>query len=1167
MAKAVPVRLRPSAPSSASSGPRPRGTRPPFRPLLVDIAQIVNPRHSSTVFASAGTGKTWLLVARILRLLLGGAPPESILAITFTRKAAAEIQERLTEVMAEWLQLDDDALAENLKHYQVEHPDQQQEAARALFETVQFAEQGLRVMTFDALFQDLLQRFPLEAGIPVGFTIPSEEEVSRLHLEAIDLLYQVATSDQDDAPERLAHSLHKLENYILSPDGLRQLFNSFQMRELEWRAFKNGRELPHLQQMLHDEVFEVDDCKPEVPFDFDADTAKLKRIAEILPRMAPENPSPKNSLLRAADKLSTALDTADPDPHVRLMQIHEALFASEGNHLRGSFWPLKDTHKERLSLADAKTFKELLTQLEGPIVQTIEWHRRQRACDLNAHWYVVGDRLTGIYQALKRDRGLMDFDDLRWHARELMQSEHGSEWVQYKLGQRFRHVLVDEFQDTDALSWQILSPFLDAISATETNQGSAFIVGDTKQSIYQWRRANPELQSAAEQHLNQNLAAQTHSMDTSRRSAPAVIKFVNACFLTRPDLAHFKPHDTHESQLWGQVELLPAIEKEGRDTSVSEDLRNPLVTARAETSPRHIQTMSNRIGDRIKELVGSDIPIQLRGQPARTPIYGDIMILVRRRTHVGDIEQALVERAIPFTRQARETLFDYLEIQDMQALLEVLLNPAEDLSLVQVLRSPMYRVSDEELMRLAQIPSPSHWSDRIASNQFPEEHPIRQAAADLARWRAEVDHLPLHDLLDRIYFESDALNRYRQALSPERGDQAAGNLIRFLELTLEFEGGRFPSTPSFVQYVRDMRERLIRASDAPDLVSAHNQDAGNRVQILTIHAAKGLEKPIVFCAEFSKSTSRNQIGEPLINWPSEAERPEKFLMRLRKEDVDEVTGQTQDHLTAMREKEKANVEYVSYTRAQQMLVICVPKDEHTRLANCLAECGGEQIDDCWVLQSGERPSRAHPPAPERKRPECADLDRPLKLEGVHSPSELSAAKPHPRGDSMAHRRARNRGSAIHALIKRLIEGTPSAVELERLARRYQHRPDDTEFQDWLAEAQELVTNPSLVEVFHPQGDMQAYTEVPISYWIADQEHIGVMDRLLRSPTQAWIIDFKSDRTQDPKQLRAVATSYQAQMQEYARYVQAAYPGIEVRCSVLFTRSQQLYDVRVDTTPC
>ena len=1126
---------------------------------MVDALAPADPGKSVTVFASAGTGKTWLLVARILRLLLAGAKPDSILAITFTRKAAAEIKQRLTERLEEWLYLDDQALAEDLGKIGLDEAATHLDQARSLFEKVQFADQGIRIATFHSFFQELLRRFPLEAGIPAGFTIPQKEQLARLHQEAEDQLLEEAYRDPGSA---LSKSMNAITTETPSLSELRHILESFREHILEWRAFKGDLSHERSRAYLRDEVFRLNEIAE--PMDIADAEPELRDLADLLQKSSKSSQS-RQAL--AASKLRRGLGLKETGGLEQIRQLDDALINPDNGKIRSSLLPTSKAVQARLGADGVREIKRLLSRWAPRIRETFDGFLRRKSCSLNEHWYVLVGQLADNYQHLKQTQGYMDYDDLLWFSNQLMSG--GIEWVQYKLGQSFRHVLVDEFQDTDALSWQTLQVFLEALRETGDESGSAFIVGDTKQSIYQWRRANPEIQKEADSYLQSHLRAdKPMSMDTSRRSAKVIIDFVNAVFCGGGvfPLPGFLPHDTHLEESWGRVELLRPVAKQTRNKPKAScpgaPLRDPLTEPRPEVHSTHLDQTAEKIAERIEQIIKQRTAIEDRDATGTRPAqFRDCMILVNRRTHVPEIERALTRHEIPFARQSRQTLLQHLEVQDMLALLQFLIRPTDDLRLAQVLRSPLYGVTDEELMELACVNSASgHWHDRlrILVERKDPAHPLSRAFKNLKKWRKKVGHIPTHDLLDHIYFKTDALRRYQRAWPGERGERAVSNLTRFIELTLEFDSGRYPSTAAFVHFIEEMRRGRVESYDAPDHVSLKSGDQNDRVEILTVHAAKGLEKPIVVYADLEKPKKRGKHGDILIDWPADRSRPQRFLFRPRKDDMDSCSLESLERARQKRRAEEINRAYVAFTRARQMLILCQYKDLYQELRELFPDSPAEESAPL-ALGPEPQPAAPVPPAPEPEF-DCTGLDAPFKLTRIRAPSETERPKSEEMGGSIARQDALERGSLIHAMIEMLESGEPDPAKLESLARRHNRRARDPDFQDCLDEARRVVHDPNLEAVFHPEPQTRVYTEVPVLCRAGTGEGFGIIDRLLVSPDQVWIIDLKSHREEDPGKLEKIAGHYQKQMDEYARFIRLVYSGRAMRRSLLFTRSRLLLDM-------
>lgn len=260
------------------------------------------------------------------------------------------------------------------------------------------------------------------------------------------------------------------------------------------------------------------------------------------------------------------------------------------------------------------------------------------------------------------------------------------------------------------------------------------------------------------------------------------------------------------------------------------------------------------------------------------------MLLVRTRTNLACYERALSAANIPFAAGSRGGLLASLEVRDIVALLEFLVTPVADLKLAHALRSPIFACSDENLMQLAARKETSWWQRLEAGVEEGDTSPhLARAARLLGEWLQAADRLPAHDLLDRIFHQGEVIARYRLAVPGSICASVEANLRALLLLTLDLDGGRYPSLPRCIDELRDLRD--VEATDAPDEgeIETHGVDAG-RVRILTIHGAKGLEAPIVWLLGANATPRPPDPWSVLVDWLPEAPSPQHFSFFGRKED-------------------------------------------------------------------------------------------------------------------------------------------------------------------------------------------------------------------------------------------------------------------------------------------
>ncbi|UCE89116.1 MAG: UvrD-helicase domain-containing protein, partial [Pseudomonadota bacterium] len=860
------------------------------------------------VQASAGTGKTYLLVSRIVRLLVQGADPAGILAITFTRKAAAEMQERLLERLLDLCRADNNALDKALQALELDTSPHNRQRARALYEQLLRAEQSVTASTFHAFCQSILRRFPLEADVPPGFELL--EQTGTLRAAAHEAMLADAAAHPNGAMAQALEHLYR----ALGLYNTRKVLGTFLNHRSDWWAFTDGatQTVDHARHELQAQLGIAPDTDPLGEFLVESDTMDtLRRFAKLLRR----HPTKTNE--QHAYALEGGL-CEDRDPESRLANITEAFFTTRGEIRNRKSGP---TLEKKLGALDAEVFIELHHRICARLALLFDARAAQQTLANSSAWFIAGQNYLDHYQRIKLEQRILDFADLEWKTCKLLTDSDNALWVQYKLDTRIDHLLIDEFQDTNPTQWHLVLPLLEELAAGDDERArGVFLVGDAKQSIYRWRRAEPALFDAATDWLQENLQARVHPMARSWRSSPAITECVNKIFdgtALGERLTHFETHDTHRNELWGKSVLLPLARRANDEHQAhSGGLRNPLLTPRPEAGDAAHYLEGVQIADQIRTLIDRDEPI-FDHDSIRPLRWGDIYVLLRRRTHAADYERALREAHIPYLGAKRGTLLESLEVRDLVDLLRWLITPYDNLALAGILRSPLFGADNAHLMQLTEHEGAT-WADRLAAlgPTLPHPHPLRRAAEALARWRELAGHVPVHDLLDRIFSEANVLARYTASYPAHLTDRVSANLTRLLELALDLDHGRYPSLTRFIASLGELQQQ---DSDAPD--EPASAGASDRVRLLTIHAAKGLEAPVVFVADAAALPNHTEAHRAVVDWPAHDARPRSFFLCGRKGARDAHTHACLDRLADAEQREEANLLYVALTRAKQMLFI------------------------------------------------------------------------------------------------------------------------------------------------------------------------------------------------------------------------------------------------------
>lgn len=1068
--------------------------------------RMLDPARSVVVEACAGSGKTWTLVSRIVRLLLAGVEPGQILAITYTRKAAREIEERLRQWLLQLVLADDARVLAFLAERGLSGEAAQGliGPARALFEQVAQARPALTINTFHGWFASLIGAAPLEAGLS-GLTLSNQQ--SRLREEAWRALLRQCERDA-----RLDASMRWLL-CELGARACRELAFAMLDRRAEWEVYANACGGLDAVLTALPAQFGVSGDDPVCELASDAFwRAALQELARALPVGGKAHAD-------MAAKLEQALSEPDVQAHVRAARA--ALFTTEGKPraIRVT-QALKAVDPDRvLSLAQGAC--ERLARLDRALEDA-------RACEVNRHALRVGAVLCEVAGRIKRSRQAMDYGDLEIQALRLMSDTGSGPFVQARLDARYRHILLDEFQDTNPLQWRVLMHWLEAYAPGQ-GQPALFVVGDPKQSIYRFRRADPQIFVQARRQFEQRFNALSVERDLSRRNAPAIIDVVNALFGAHPVFQGFRTHTTALVELPGRVQAWAPFghddESPGDPAPASPPLRNPLFTPVQVEDDRRRQREAETLCQQLKAMAGHEVVVQADGT-ARTAGFGDMMILLRRRTHLHVYEKALRDHGIPYFGASRGALLGTLEAQDLCALLAFLVSPSDDLALAHSLRSPLFACADEDLLKIAaERPARGRWWSVLRALPQVASSLVR-ARTLLAGWLSAAAHLPVHDLLDRVFHQGCLFERYA-AQAPELAwPGVRANLEAFVELALKVDAGRFPSLPRFLDEIRRLRTRA--PDEAPDEGLILGEEAARgRVRVLTVHAAKGLEAPIVWLVDAQGTPSAPGGVRVVMDWAPQAEAPTHFSLISERQQRGLVREALYAADAQAAQREEANLLYVALTRAKQIFVASGVANKRgadsglSRLRDALRVLGAQDDGAALTWQRGRAPftEGGSPPsvhAPYATAPRVGPVGRRL--------SEAMAAP------------GMDFGTALHAWLERL-----AAAEAPPL------RPLDVGIEVWVqAEqaARRLLQSPSLRRFFDPLGLVWAANE--LEYLLPDGS-VGRMDRVVEFDDSIWILDYKSGRPEE-----ALLASYREQLSRYRDVMQSLRADKPVRCALLLT---------------
>ncbi|MGS0742166.1 UvrD-helicase domain-containing protein [Glaciimonas sp. GG7] len=1081
------------------------------------INAACDPHHSVVVEACAGSGKTWLLVARMLRLLLAGAAPSELLAITFTRKAAQEMRERLLELLHD-LALQPDAEVRILlqeRGIEAKHLTSTMPLARGLYERVLSSPQSLSIDTFHSWFARLLQIAPLNSGVPHGYTLT--DKTGELLADAYRRFMQ-SLNDKNNG--ELKQTMLGLYGQVGDANA-RKLLNAFANKRAEWWAssMAPGDIATPLQWL-------TDMCGADAQTDARLalwDDAKLidriHNISWLLGHGTATNQK-RATAIETALTLGAALENFDALCH----QFFDDNGKPRGNTKTNS---LKKALEDNFGGDGVSVFDDAFLDI-GEALKLLRRRSGERGVlALNQALFIVGHAFVETYQAIKAEQRVFDFADLEWQAYRLLTNPETAAYVQSRLDTRYKHILLDEFQDTNPLQWSIVRAWLNAYG-DDAAQPSVFVVGDPKQSIYRFRRAEPRVFVAARDMLQQQGATVLQANQT-RRNATAIIEVLNDSFYANPLFSA----QTTLGEEGGAVWRLPLIRQTKADAvEMQPGLRNPLITAREESEDARRRDE----GDSVAEALNAARQrIQIKnGNDSRKLRWSDVMLLVKKRTHLGAYENALRNAGIPFMSDRRGGLLESLEISDLIALLTFLITPDDNRALAHVLKSPIFAASDDDLIALALRTERGWWPRLLALDAAGLASTALQSAAHLlAHWLTLSPRLSVHDLLDVMLHQGQLIERYAQAATPMTRSQAIGNIEAFVALALNMDAGRYPSLPKFIDALRVLQRTA--ESDAPDEASI---DASiDAVRILTVHSAKGLEAPVVVLLDANHSDpARDDIGI-LCDWPQDADAPVHFSAFGRVAE----RGAARDRLFAAEEGFKAqedwNLLYVATTRAKQLLII-------SGVAGARSSAVGGVTEGSWYARLEWMPEMLW-----EDEADDAVINLDVALDSgfvlpIFDPAPLplkQALSSNVRDEEMAiNDDAIEEGIALHALLERLTQHGHWPINV----------PDVATIARWLPctstlalivqqQAKTILTQPALTHFFDPGLHLAARNEMEV---MADV--LLRFDRVVMFEKEVWILDYKRQL------LESERAGYQAQLDGYRVAAQPIFVGKALRIAVI-----------------
>ncbi len=1128
-------------------------------------ASASNPASSSFVSANAGSGKTHVLVQRVIRLLLSGVPPEKILCITFTKAAAANMAERVFTTLGHWVTLDNDALDTAIKDAGLPHPTAAlRKVARELFARALETPGGLKVQTIHALCTRLLQQFPFEANVPARFAVLDERDQADMMERANLKVFLEASRAPDSVLGRALQTSMASAADVTFKDVVREACLS-RDRFMAWTDAAGSAEAAVAEMSAALGVSSTDNLEAVEREIVDGPYVPRRRWAEIADALdsGSKQDQKQGRQLRAS---LTFTGTAQVDEYL-------CVFLTDNKE------PRKSVLTQRFC-DDHPSLARLFENEFARLTPLIEKRRAVIARDRTEALLHIAISAAANYRREKEERGLLDYDDLI-DKTLVMLDKVSAGWVHYKLDRGVDHVLIDEAQDTSPRQWDIVEHIVSEFAAGHgARHGiirTVFAVGDEKQSIFSFQGAAPREFAERRHRFSSRFKAagldfESISFTYSFRSGAGVLRAVESAFQS-PDVYRsittdrdgMPPHLALADAGPGLVELWPLAKADERKEvegwlAPFDDL--------SVTSPE--VKLSKRIQAEIKRLIASGAMTGPQG--ARRPLsYGDVLVLVRRRGNIFDaVIQALKHASIPVAGADRLKLTEHIAIIDLMNLADALLLQQDDLALAVALKSPLFALDEDDLFALA---FDRKASLREALAQHATTNPRFQSAL---RRLEECERRSTQETPFGFYAWLLGGDGGRQRILRRLGHEANDALDEFLELALNYERKAPASLQGFMAWLRSADTEVKRDMEI----------SRDEVRVMTVHGAKGLEASVVIMVDTTSSPADTQRLR-LIQLPR-ASGGHVTVWAGKKADDPSAIATARDAMLADTEDEYRRLLYVAMTRAADRLIVAGIKPGNMNgvrklcwydLADKGLAASGLQEE---IIETDHGPIRRYTRAEDGAQAAgvvasatTAPPTLPSWLRTV-PPSQVSKAdllRPSDGGVDTARRarsgefvRDRTRALQRGTLVHRLLQSLPELAVIRRrdaalnFLRRNTSNWTDSEREALAAKVLELIGDGRFAAVF---GD-GSRAEVPIVGWLERPSGgsvlvSGQIDRLLITDNEVLIVDFKTNQS-PPGTAAEAPSAYVRQLALYRALLARLYPRRTVRTALLWTEAPELMEI-------
>ncbi len=1122
---------------------------------LLNQKIAANPNFSVWVSASAGTGKTTVLVNRLLRLFLNDVEPSKVLCLTYTNAGAIEMQNRIYKKTLDWATIPDEDLKKELNNLLDDKDesfdfDELFSKARKLFSKLIDNPMPLKIYTIHAFCQSILKRFPIEACITPHFKIIEDSEVKNLLNEAYQKLIHTLKNDKTidyvDVFKSFTYLMQntpeiEFDNLVETiVDGREHFFELCQKYKtkskmldyLKSKIFGNSQYAN--ESFLNDINLFKANILDHIPSGF---IDNLKRVLSV--------DNGKKSLARL-NLISTFLQEKNIS---KKFDVYKKIFLNSDDSIP------KDCILNKKSINEDIKFVDNVSRETIRIRNAVEFINSIEIYNATSSVLDIGLTLNTIYEGLKKKRGVMDFTDLITTVKNLFDKDNISSWILYKLDGGISHVLIDEAQDTSPIQWEIVDKLTEEFftsGSDKKNVKSLFSVGDRKQSIFSFQGANIKLFEKYKNHFKERIEFENYPffdlpLNRSFRSCKNilntvddVIKNSNGVLLPNEDITHIP----NRKDSFGLVEVLPLVKSIEDETKKC--FKPPIENINVFNTDIE---MANVLATKIKYLLDNEyISDSKNDEPKRVRKIEpkDIMILVRKRNLVDNITRALLAKNIPLAGRDKLSLSDNIAIEDLISLLKFVLFNYDDLSLAEVLKSPLYNLTDDDLFDLC-----FNRKDETLYSMLCKSEKYKDISDDL-KYLIDFSKTALpFEFFDYILKVQNKRKNFISRLGIEVIDILNG----FLSQCLSYDNLKLGKSLSDFYEWFSLNEVEVKRN---------MEQVNNTVRIMTVHSSKGLEAPVVFIynANAVLSSSRDRI---IWNEDFPMYKTSNF------KNSGKVFSDMIENNNNANQEEFYRLLYVAMTRARDRLYV-IGSENKSKDAKTWYSCIKESLlsnpetkinndtktnfthdvfvnDEFVVLGENETGDISNITK--------SSVEIPLNLPEFFDKKEddipsfsknIDAKSPLSQYDKNENS-SLSRGTIIHKLLEHISKF--NGEDVEKFIDFYLSKTQIEDKNLIKNNILELYNNPEYNFIFNSNNLSE--TEIITSENGTSQ--ILRVDKVVFDNDDIWIIDYKTD-----KQTDTVPSSYRKQLEKYKDAITKIYPNKKIHIAILWINDLKFSEI-------